>query len=284
MQSPTFRYYTYYHCTRTRNAACRQKCLSGEALDQQVAEKVKGFGLPAELRTWGLEYIEILREHEIENKRQVLVEKRKQYERCVSRLENLVKLKTSPENADGSLLSDEEYLQQRSKLLKEKGAFNTDSASFEAQLEIKCRTLEKALDVAVSAKEAALSDDLERKREILGTLGLNHVLKDKSLEIKPEFPFSELPREEGPSHTKTPPIEPDGTWKTSGQDGKLTLTSPRLERGTDEDRTKAMKTAMEVIWKNIDLSSPIFKRFPFVEGAPVVPILPRGIHRKRLGL
>jgi hypothetical protein len=39
---------------------------------------------------------------------------------CLGRLDSLVKLKTDPQNADGHLLSDEEYARQRSALLEEK--------------------------------------------------------------------------------------------------------------------------------------------------------------------
>ena len=50
----------------------------------------------------------------------------------------------------------------------------------------------------------------------------------------------------------------------------------RKEWGPDEDRTKSLKTALEVIWKKIDPSSPIFQRYPFVEGAPIVPLRRHG--------
>jgi hypothetical protein len=47
----------------------------------------------------------------------------KAYRECVQEIDNLVKLKISPSNADGSRLSEEEYGQRRFKLLKDKARF-----------------------------------------------------------------------------------------------------------------------------------------------------------------
>ena len=49
----------------------------------------------------------------------------------------------------------------------------------------------------------------------------------------------------------------------------------------DEDRTGVFKRVLESIWKRIDPTSKLFDRYPFNPGAPVIPILPRGRHRKR---
>jgi hypothetical protein len=48
----------------------------------------------------------------------------------------------------------------------------------------------------------------------------------------------------------------------------------------DEDRTKTLKVALETIWKKIDPSSHIFKRFPFDPNAPVIPKPKRGRNGK----
>ncbi len=178
---------------------------------------------------WGLAYLKTLRQQEVDNREHVEAERKKQFERCEVRLGNLVKLKTSPENADGSLLSDEEYQNQRSMVLKEKAALAADLDSFEGQLKTKCQTIEKALDLAESVPDAVLSDDMERKREILAALGSNHVVSDKSLAIRPEFPFIELPDCGNQGPCKSPPIEPDNTQKPPGQNGEFVQSSPRLE-------------------------------------------------------
>ena len=55
-----------------------------------------------------------------------------------------------------------------------------------------------------------------------------------------------------------------------------------LEQDRDEGRTKSLQTALETIWKKLDPNSKLFKRYPFEPGVPVVPVLPRGRHLRRL--
>jgi hypothetical protein len=281
MKAPKIRRYAYYHCTRTLNASCRQKCISASALEKQVAEKLKPFGLPPELRDWGLGFIEKLRTQKLKEKEQILAERKKAHDQCVVRLENLVRLKTAPNNSDGSLLSDEEYQKQRAALLAEKAKLSTDTLSLEAEVDAKARVAKETLDLATTI-ESSLNGDSQKKRELLSALGLNHALKEKELEIRPDFPFSELPRRENQSQSDLTPIEPENTQGGPRQNGHFIPARPSLERDTDKDRTKSLKTALEVIWKRIDPSSPIFKRFPFDPEAPIVSIQPRGIHRTRL--
>ena len=263
MKAPKRRRYVYYHCTRTLNSLCRQKCISASGLEKQLTEKLKAFGLPPELRDWGMEYIEKLRHQELDGKRQVLAERTRAHDQCALRLENLVKLKTAPENADGTLLSDEEYQKQRTDLLAQKSKLATNTAAFETELNEKASFVKEALAVAAAIEEGTENDDAIRKREVLAALGLNHTLKEKELEIRPEFPFSELPGQGNTGCGISGPIEPENIQAGQSQNGNFTSSCPSLERDSDEDRTKMLKRSLEIIWKKMDLSLPTFKRYPF---------------------
>lgn len=268
MKGAKKRRYAYYHCTRTLNSRCRQRCVSASSVEKQVAKKLKAFGIPPEFRNWGLEFIERLRQLELNKKTEILAERRKAYEQCTIRLENLVKLKTAPENADGSLLSDEEYQKQRNDLLAQKGMLATDTATFRMQLDGKARIAKSTLNIA-SAIEDASTGDIARNREVLSALGLNHALKDKELEIRPEFPFSELPRGGNTAQRNLTPIEPENGHGKQHPNGRFVSPRPSLERDVDEDRTRELKRSLEVIWKKMDLSLPIFNRYPFIKDHPV---------------
>ncbi len=272
MKAPKLRQYAYYHCTRKLNRACRQQCISADALDKQLTEKLKAYRLPPEFRDWGLKYIEKLKDQDRAERKQIFEERRKTYDQCLSRLENLVKLKTAPENADGSLLSDEEYQKQRSDLLNQKGSLAMDTSTFEIELESKTRVAKEALNTMGQIAEPTFDGDVLRKREILAALGLNHVLKEKELEIRPEFPFSDFPYDGKQDRSSIDPIEPENMQEGPGLNGDTISPCPRLERDVDEDRTNALKSCLQSIWKKIDPSSPIFNRFPFKLGAPIVPV------------
>ena len=58
----------------------------------------------------------------------------------------------------------------------------------------------------------------------------------------------------------------------------------RRERGVDDVRTKALKVALETIWKKIDPSSPLFKRFPFDPDQPVTPLPKREPHGRFISI
>ena len=254
--------------------------ISPTALEKQVTEKLKPFGLPPQLQGWGQAYIEKLRGQDLDEKRNILAERKRAFDQFAIRLENLVKLKTAPENADGSLLSDEEYQKQRGDLLAQKGKLVADTSTFEMDLEGKTHRVKEALKVVGKIQDPAFDTDAARKREVLCALGLNHVLKEKELEIRPEFPFSDLPYGGKPDRSGWGPIEPENMQGDQGPNGGAGPACPTLEREPDEDRTKLLKSALEVIWRKIDPSSAIFKRFPFVPDAPIVPIRRRG-HKGR---
>lgn len=270
MKAPKLRRYAYYHCTRTLNPKCREKCISANTLERQLAVKIKAYGLPAELRDWGIEYIEKLRDQDLAEKAQILGERKKAYDQCVLRLENLIRLKTAPENAGGSLISDEEYQKQRADLLAQKSKLSADTATFEALLEAKTRLTQGALTLAGRIEEPSSDDEAKRNREILGALGLNHALKAKELEIRPEFPFSELPFDGKSNSLNFSPIEPQNTQEMQRRNGHFASAIPILERELDEDRTKRLKRSLTCIWKELDPNDPVFKRFPFDPKQPLV--------------
>ena len=265
MTTAKTRRYAYYHCTRTLNPLCREKAISARALEQQIAASLKQFGLPTEFREWGLKYIDTLRDDEFNQQKQILEERKKAYAMCVTRLENLVKLQTAPENADGSLLSNEEYQKQRADLLIEKDRLSFDASSFQTELDGKARRIKGALHLVGQIDEPSPNGDSWRQSDILRAIGLNHLIKEKKLEIKPEFPFSELPRSGNGVQRKSPTIEPDSgqgiqSWNGNSDPAKLTL-----ERGVDDDRTKKLEIALKSIWKKIDPCDYAFEYYPFTE-------------------
>ena len=252
MKAPKIRRYGYYHCTRSLDTGCRQKCVSATALEKQLTEQLKPFGLPPQLQGWGQTYIEKLRDQDFDGKRHILAEQKRASDQFAIRLENLVKLKTAPENGDGSLLSDEEYQKQRVDLLNQKGKLATNTSTFEMELEGKTHRVKEALKVLGKIEDPSFATDPVRKREVLCALGLNHALKEKELEIRPEFPFSDLPHGRKPDQCRLGPIEPENMQDGQGPNGGAGSACPIWEREPDEDRTKALKTALDTIWKKVD--------------------------------
>jgi site-specific DNA recombinase len=270
MKSPKIRSYAYYHCTRTLKSTCRQQCISSTQLHDQVVERIAEFRLPNELKDWGMAFIEKLRAQEFGAQQHILDEKRRVHEDCVRRIENLLKLKTAPENIDGTLLSDEEYQKQRTELLAQKTKLAMGVEAFESELKNKVRFVRQLIQFVASSNDPK-KDNTVRAKEVLRALGLNHTLLDKNLVLKPEFPFSELPPPSHPGKDDFTPIEPENMQVKQGPNPKNNPSRPIPERGVDSDRTKALKLALERIWKKLDTDDSAYSRYPFAD----VPFPPR---------
>lgn len=251
MRGKKIRRYGYYHCTRTLNPGCRQKCISATVLEKQVVAKIRPYGLPPEIRDWGIQYIKKLEIQEYSEKSQILEEKKARLAQCVTRLGNLVRLKTAPENADNSLISDEEYQMQRTELIAEKNRLLSETTAFEDGVAAKTHLAQNALQLLGNIEITPIEGNTSRQREILAALGLNHALKEKELEIRPEFPFTYLNGDGIAMPSELHPIEPDKTQAPQGSNGYSWPLKSNSEPGVDEDRTMALKDALNRIWKKL---------------------------------
>jgi site-specific DNA recombinase len=189
MDKPHFLHYTYYHCGKSKNPSCSQKCVRAEQLEEQIDHYFSRIQISERFKDWAIRHLHVLHEKETAFRDDVIKTQQKAYQGCVQRMDNLVTLKTSPHNADGCLLSDEEYGRQRVELLKEKAALE-EMLRGAGHLVKQCLELsEKSFDFASTARDRFTKGDCAVKKEILATLGSNLVLKDKMLSIQAPEPF-----------------------------------------------------------------------------------------------
>jgi hypothetical protein len=123
MVNPLFLHYTYYHCTKRRKPPCSQQAISGIELEKQIGEYIERIHISEEFKQYCLKFLRGIHSHETAAQTATIEMQQKAYRECVQEIDNLVKLKISPSNADGSRLSEEEYGQRRFKLLKDKARF-----------------------------------------------------------------------------------------------------------------------------------------------------------------
>ncbi len=115
----THKGHVYYRCAKSKTTCDQKKFVREEALEYQVIELLDGLRIPrafAEYARGRLPQVQAEQE-------KVAAHLRGRYEarvaECQGTLERLLEFKTSPNNADGRLLSDEEYLRQRERILEE---------------------------------------------------------------------------------------------------------------------------------------------------------------------
>jgi hypothetical protein len=181
MNNPTILHYIYYHCTKKLNPDCTESSIRLEELEPQIDECLKKVAINEEFKQWALKYLNELNTEEVQDRSFVLQNQQKNYEDCVKRLDNLVKLKISSSNTDGSLLSDEEFKTQKNVILEEKRKIEQSLGATGQRIENWLENVEQAFDFSISARYRFATGSLEDKRQILSTIGSNLILKDKKL-------------------------------------------------------------------------------------------------------
>ena len=238
MAKPLFLHYTYYHCSRSKRPSCRQKCVTGRELENQISGFIATIGISERFKGLALKYLHEMHEQEIASRKSIVESQRKAYQECRQQLDNLVNLKTSPRNQDGNLLSDEEYAQRRVKLLKEMSALDKLLNDDGQLLEQPLRLSEQTFEFASTVQNRFAEGDAKTKKEILATIGSNLILMDKKLLIEARKPFFILGNGLILEQPIFSAIEPDSTQAGQGQIVPSIFQRPQLRGRRDEVRTK----------------------------------------------
>lgn len=246
MAQPHFLHYTYYHCGKSKNPRCTEKGVTAEQLEAQIHLYLVRIGISERFKNWAVKFLHEMNAKESFSEKVLIQAQQKAYQQCLRRIENLVKLKTSPENSDGSLLSDKEYGQQRMVLIKEKAALQEllqkGGQGHEKSLELS----EKSFDFAYTSCDRFIKGDCAAKKEILATLGSNLILKDKRLRIQAPEPFMILENTLNGDPDGTGSFELEKTGLSQGQNEANASLCP-LERCVRDAkrncRDKALRTA-----------------------------------------
>jgi site-specific DNA recombinase len=188
MEKPVFRDYTYYHCAR-RKGGCTQRGLETAKLEEQIMEQLRRIEISDHFKSWSFKFLEEVHREEKTLTYHTNESHDKAYADCLKRLDNLIRFKTSPGNADGSLLSDEEYARQRRDLLEEKAVLERLPKSDRAAAEQALHQSQAVFEFAESACEKFVKADFRAKKQILVTMGSHQALLDKKLLIEAKKPF-----------------------------------------------------------------------------------------------
>jgi hypothetical protein len=201
MKSPTLLHYTYYHCTKRKDPNCSQGSIRLEDLDREFDKTLANIQISERFRDWAIKYINELSDKETEENIATLKSLQSAKVECETRLNNLLKMKISPQNADGSLLNDEDYKAQRDLLVTEKKKIEEQLGGNDYLSEHWREIAEKTFDFACRARYAFSIGDNQTRREILSGLGSNLVLINKTVRVDIEKPlqFIEKALSEEPS-------------------------------------------------------------------------------------
>ena len=239
MSGPRLRRYTYYHCSR-RKAKCTEKSLELGALEKQIQSALRRIRISAAFKKWAFQYLQEIHHDDLTVARQVTGSRDRAYLDCEQRLANLVKLKTSPGNADGSLISDEEYSKRRRELLQEKAALGSPE-DMKRSAEWALRQSEDTFEFAESAERKFRTGDCRVKKGVLVGLGSNQILVHKRLMIQAKKPLALIEAFKSGQRDNSDGIEPENGGLKSERDGSDEPHFSRVLRDVKEVRTTQSK-------------------------------------------
>lgn len=228
MANPVFLHYTYYHCTKSQNPDCDEKSISAGELERQIADHLARIQISGRFKTWAIKYLHELHEKESASRNDVIRTQQRAYQECLRRLDSLVRLRTASDNADGSLISDDEYARQRLEVLKDKSQLEELLRDAGHRVEIWLRSSEQVFEFACTARTRFANGDAKTKKEILAAIGSNLTLKGRRLWIEARKPFLILEKSISGSDHENEAIEPENVVSSQGQNGNTPPLRPNV--------------------------------------------------------
>lgn len=235
MKHPTILHYIYYHCTKRKNPNCTQGCITENELTKQIDTYLSKVRISERFKNWAIKYLNELNDQEVDDRTAVLSSLETAYNDCVKRIDNLVRLKISPQNTDGSVLSDGEFKSQKTSLMGEKTSLEEKLKDCGQRISRWVELSEKTFNFACYAQHWFASGDLTTKRQILQGLGSNIILKDKILTIELEKPLQFIEEAVDKVIEISPKFEPKKCPDKTGQLEDYFSQNTTMLRGEDSN-------------------------------------------------
>jgi site-specific DNA recombinase len=183
-QNGNVHHYVYYHCTHRKDETCVERSIELKQLNKQVDEILSKLTISERFKNWAINNLHQLRATEATTNEVSLGNKTAELKSITAQLDALLLKYTSPANATGTLISDEEYQTLKGHLLKSKNALEEALANQGKEMEQWLELSERTFNFARYARYWFENGDTPTKRAILACLGSNLVLKDRNIHIK----------------------------------------------------------------------------------------------------
>ena len=183
MMKPKILHYIHYHCTKKIKKDCSQGSITLEKLEKRTDETLKKYEISDKFKDWAIEYLNELNNKETNDRELVRGNIKVAYDDCVKKLDNLLKLKISSQNTDGSVITNEEYTAQRKYLLQEKEALMHNMNGTDKRIDSWHELSVKTFNFACYARYHFAHGDLKTKTQILAALGSNLTINDRDILI-----------------------------------------------------------------------------------------------------
>jgi site-specific DNA recombinase len=176
--------YIYHKCTKRKiDVPCSQKAISFEELNKQIVKKLDRITIPQGFLDFALEVLNEENVLESSNRNILIKNQQTALTNCISKIDNLIKLYISPNNANRDFISDDEFKDQKAGLIKEKVSIQNELVKLDERLNEWVDLTEKTFKFATYAKAEFATGDYETKTRILHALGSDFIYKDGKIAI-----------------------------------------------------------------------------------------------------
>lgn len=182
--------FAYYRCTKkNKENKCSQPYVSTAKLESEYIEDLTKFELIPEFADIALEALEEVKEKDDHVNKNSHEAQQKALENINKRINNLVSLKISPDNSDGSLLSDEEFGDRKRNLLIEKEQLMKRLSQTDPKNTEWADIAKESFNFGLLASKRFENGTTEAKKIIFNTIGSYPKLIDKKLHYKAKYLF-----------------------------------------------------------------------------------------------
>jgi DNA invertase Pin-like site-specific DNA recombinase len=181
----------YYHCTHNRGP-CSQGWVREEVLAEQFARLLGNLCLPQSFLDYAFAKLRKSHARQVGYAAAFRRKLQTQAEELQRRLDSLLQLKLSPNNTNGTLLSDEEYLEQKRKFQEELHGTREQLASAGRQGETWVDDCEQFFAFTQKLAEKFTTVSVDEKRTLLVLLCSKLTLKDREVASEFKEPFASV--------------------------------------------------------------------------------------------
>ena len=184
--------FAYYHCSKKGNSEykkCNQRYLSTTKLEGQFTTELNQLELMKKFADFAFEALEEVKTKDSNVTKGSYEALQTVLEGVNKRINNLVALKISPDNSDGSLLSDQEFGDRKRVLLIEKQKVSQQLSELDPNSSEWAEIAKESFDFALLASERFENGNSSDKKVIFKTVGSKPILLDQKLQFQLRYLF-----------------------------------------------------------------------------------------------
>jgi len=225
--------YIYYHCTkRKRGVRCSQPSIRQGELERQIKEELSTMSIDEDFKNLAIRYLGKVREEDTRKRSSAQKSLNETHKDVIKQLDNLTRMRLK------EMMSDEEYLEHKNRLLIEREKLKEKMNDGEYKKDRWPELSEKAFNFACYAGYWFDHGSLEDKNTILQTIGSNLVVKNRKLLIELKNPWAIMRRGLKEAKEEKGRFEPSKVLVSTGIDAPLTPAISAWLRGQDSNQMR----------------------------------------------